>query len=459
MYLYIVGIASNSAAAGKFITVVVSCIYIYIYLFFIHCFASVFISINLFIIAIILCLVVANVLYDPGSLDPVCDNWIMSAVDPIPIGEVNGNITSSFIDLNIQHRIHVWLRETTGGGEESQIARNDGLLKTIMSIAGITEFLRNKKADTTVTKRPDFTALFGGVPVFIDEEKEGDNVAEAVDDIINKFKWIPNLHRLPFFIGIAFSFSHMRIVQLNRDAQPTVIFAHSISTFQDRLSVLQPAVNVARVLKHFVDTDMITPAGLSMGKWHSRPCGKQIKISLQGVEVKCHNQAKYKLLKQFYDVCKDVPYLERLCEASNDDKKLSLRPLGLPVKPTTDIQFRQSIKCVSIALFGIHGCGYVHTDVRWSNIVLLDTGDWMLIDCYEVCKLDNEDGLRDLAIARGQLDRSWGCCDDISQLVKLGGDLSFRPQEEFTKAFKALVVSKGTTVIEIGSLCDNEVDV
>jgi hypothetical protein len=396
--------------------------------------------------------VVMNVAYNPGSLDPVNDNWIHSDLDPIPIGVVHGNITSSFIDPRIQHRINVWLTETTGGGEESQIARNDGLLKTVMCIAGITDFLRNKKTDTTATKRPDFTALYGGVPLLIGEEKEGDDIKGAMDDIINKFTWIPNLRRLPFFIGIAFSFNQVRIVRLVRNAPMELLFSHALGSLEDRLAVLQPAVNVARVLKYFVDSDMITPAGLSMGKWHMRPCGKHIKISLQGVEVKC-TANKFKPLKAFYSACQNVAYLERLSDAVSETNKLVLGPLGLAVLPTTDTQFRQAVKCVATALFGIHEHGYVHTDVRWANIVLLDNDDWMLIDCYEVCKLTDADGLRARATARGLSVTSWRCADDISQLVKLGTDLSF-VQKEFTNDFATLVISGGATLAAILALCD-----
>jgi hypothetical protein len=385
-----------------------------------------------------------HVAYNPGSLDPGNDNWIHSDLDPIPIGVVHGNITSSFIDPRIQHRINVWLYETTGGGEGSQIARNDGLLKTVMCIAGITHFLRNK--------RPDFTALYGGVPLLIDEEKEGDDIKGAMDDIINNFSWIPNLRRLPFFIGIAFSFNQVRIVRLVRNAPMELLFSHALGSLEDRLAVLQPAVNVARVLKYFVDSDMITPAGLSMGNWHKRACGKDIKISLQGVEVKCIEN-KFKYLKAFYSACRNVAYLERLTDAVSEKNKLVLGPLGLAVKPTTDTQFRQAVKCVATALFGIHQHGYVHTDVRWSNIVLLDNDDWMLIDCYEVCKLADEDGLRARATARGLSVQFWSCGDDISQLVRLGTELSFS-QKEFTNDFETLVASGGATLAAILALCD-----
>lgn len=391
-------------------------------------------------------------IYDPSPLEPVGDNWIRSTIDPIPIGEVHGTITSASTDERIQHRIQIWLTETVGSGEESQIGRNDGLLKTIMCVAGITEFLRNKKTDTTAAKRPDFTALFGGVPVLIDEEKDGDNVSGAVDDIINKFSWIPNLHKLPFFIGIAFSFNQVRFVQLTRNAPPRVIFSHALGSLGDKLAILQPAINVARVLKYFIGSDMIAPAGLSMGKWHTRPCGKLIKLSLQGVEVKCE-QPKYGLLKAFYDKCKNILHLERLIDADNRLGKLTLGPLGLSVEPTTPFQLRQAVKCVAVALFGMHECGYVHTDIRWANVVLLENNDWMLIDCYDVCKLDDENGLRERATSRKVMDRPWSSRDDLCQLARLCTEFDFAPKL-FVDSLSALVVSANITLQDVVNLCD-----
>ena len=216
-----------------------------------------------------------DVTYAPGSLDPIINvDWINADLEPIPIGVHHGDITSSATDNRICHRIAVWLTETTGSGEESQIGRNDVLLKTIMCIAGIADFFRNTTTDTTTRSRPDFTALYEGVPVLIVEEKEGDAIRAAKNDIINKFVWIPNLHRLPFFIGIAFSFTHVGIVQLKRNEPAVTLFSRQLNSFKDRLAVLKPAINVARVLKHFIDSGLMEPAGLSMEKWHNRPCDK-----------------------------------------------------------------------------------------------------------------------------------------------------------------------------------------
>ena len=287
--------------------------------------------------------------------------------------------------------------------------------------------------------------------MFIDEEKEGDDIANAVDDIINKFAWIPNLRRLPFFIGIAFSFNHIRIVRLTRNAPHHILFSHALGSFEDRLAVLQPAVNIARVLKHFVESDMITPAGLSMGKWHDRSCGKQIKLSLHGVEVKCEPK-KFKFLKSFYDACKDIPFLERLIESDAHKRKLTLGPLGLPIMPATVQQFHKAVKCIATALYGMHTKGYVHTDIRWSNIVLKDNDDWMLIDCYESCKLTDESELRKRATARNVIGRNWSKLDDLAQLAQLGAKLAFA---EDVKSLSVLMASADVTLDAIVVHCDS----
>jgi hypothetical protein len=83
----------------------------------------------------------------------------------IPIGEENDGITSASRGPRaLTTNIFNWLDAGHGGGEESQIQRNDGLLKAIMRFAGIPNlpdnFVRNKTTDTTSAQRPDFAALF-----------------------------------------------------------------------------------------------------------------------------------------------------------------------------------------------------------------------------------------------------------------------------------------------------------
>jgi hypothetical protein len=386
------------------------------------------------------------VLYDPCPLEPHNDDsWIMKEIDPIPIGRTYANIACSNVDERISHRLCIWLGETVGGGEESQIGRNDGLLKAIMSIAGVSEFVRNTKVETTNSKRPDFTALYSGVPILVGEEKSMDNIQGAVDDVVNKFVWVPNLRNLPFFVGFAFSFHQIRIVKLVRGSPHVILFHGNCSSTEDRFAVLKPAINVARVLKYFINSNMIHPAGLSMGTWHERPCGKTIKLTHVGAQVTCHEVRRFKFLKEFYRKCVRVPFLERLSEADNLNLRLTLVPLGLSHKPSTGAQFQRAIICIATALFGLHKLGYVHTDVRWSNIVLLDNDDWMLIDCYEVCLLSDSNALKARAQARNVTTHAWGVYDDLRQLSVLCED-------QFPELGN-LIAAEGTVLNDITTAC------
>jgi hypothetical protein len=70
----------------------------------------------------------------------------------------------------------------------------------------------------------------------------------------------------------------------------------------------------------------------------------------------------------------------------------------------------------------MHACGYVHTDIRWSNIVLMDNNDWMLIDCYDACMLSDKRSLLQRAEGKGLMSGSWSERKDLAQLAGLGTD-------------------------------------
>ena len=397
---------------------------------------------------LLLALMMMTVFYEPSALNPQENaSWITEEIEPIPIGRHYGDITCASTDERICHRVCIWLDETVGGGEESQIGRNDGLLRTIMSIAGVTEFLRNSQVDTTHFKRPDFAALYSGVPILVDEEKIGDDIQGAVDDVINKFVWIPHLRNLPFFLGIAFSFNQIRIVKIIRNSPPEIIFVGNCSSTAERYAVLKPAVNVARVLKHFIGTNMIHPLGLSMNTWHKRANEKRIKLTHEGAEVECPDRKKFRFLKKFYEKCNKVhvPFLESLSDVDIKNQRFTLGPLGLSRKPTV-AQFPRAITCIATALFALHKEGYVHTDIRWSNIVMLDDDDWMLIDCYEVCLLSDNDALKACARARKVTTHAWGVHDDLRQLSVLCED-------QFSELGN-LIAAEGTALDDIATACE-----
>jgi hypothetical protein len=395
------------------------------------------------------CVLLIVVHFNPAALEPTSD-WLDTHVPPLPTGSAHMAYTSTDRDERIAGRLDVWLQETTGGGEESQIGRNDGLLKAIMSIAGLPDCTRNKKSDTTASKRPDMTILCNGVPILMVEEKDEGNISAAASDLMNKFVWIPHLRRLPFFIGFAFCFTHVRIVLFERNMPPTILFSHPCATTADRYDVLKPAVNVARVLKHFVDTDLIYPVGLVMGVWHKRQCGKKIRLSAAGAEVECPDARTFKRLKKFYAECHNVEYLEHATDCNSENKRITLTPLGLSVQPTTATELNRAISCIATAVFGMHSAGYVHTDIRWSNIVQLNNDDWLVIDCYDACALSDDRMLRARAASRNVTGRPWGTGDDLKQIAVLVDNFP-----AMNPGLSALIAQPGVELHAIVTACSN----
>ena len=109
-------------------------------------------------------------------------------------------------------------------------------------------------------------------------------------------------------------------------------------------------------------------------------------------------------------------------------RRITLAPLGLSVKPSTASELGRAISCVATAVFGMHAAGYVHTDIRWRNIVLLDNDDWLVIDCYDACPLSDDALLGQRALARSVTGCKWRVRDDLDQISRLLlGDMNMIP--------------------------------
>jgi len=377
---------------------------------------------------------------DPNSINNI-DSWIDTPYhNPnqlIPTGHSWDADTSNATSTNeaLTRTINNWLHEPCGHGEDSQHGRNDGLFKLMMRLASLPDssFMRNLHVASTVgTTRPDFSALHNNVPVFFAEEKEGDNLQGAIADVLTKFAWIPNLMRLPFFITFAVCFSQFAVIIWRRDMHPTQRF-YPISTLVERLAVLKKMINIAGVVRYIVLNQLIIPSTLTMNEWHDRQNGKQIRLNSRGMELKC-SDVRYPDLLNFYNACKatrasraspardSVPFIERLNDyfapnPAENTRHFFLVPIGAPVQPASLHEFCHAIICVVTAIWGIHERGWMHTDIRWSNIVKIDYHIWYLIDCYEACREGSHHAQK-----RGEqahLGHSWTIRDDRNQIGTL----------------------------------------
>ena len=83
-----------------------------------------------------------------------------------------------------------------------------------------------------------------------------------------------------------------------------------------------------------------------------------------------------------------VPHVIECCNITESAKRLgnmryinlTLKPCGIEHVPSSLKELVSAIRCVLLALQGVHNLGYAHRDVRWPNVLYVSDEDWRLID-------------------------------------------------------------------------------
>ena len=113
------------------------------------------------------------------------------------------------------------------------------------------------------------------------------------------------------------------------------------------------------------------------------------------MEVEFNNQDQFDRMIDYYAKTKDVPNLEHLWVGKNpvDEllNRIKLVPVGCNVKPKTISELTKAIKQIGNCLSCLHEIGFVHCDVRWSNIVVTTESNYVLIDSEHACRCDDND--------------------------------------------------------------------
>ena len=69
------------------------------------------------------------------------------------------------------------------------------------------------------------------------------------------------------------------------------------------------------------------------------------------------------------------------CEIVDDALKVHLQPFGVNPRPPRSLaELRTAIHCVLTCLMDLHAAGWVHLDIRWSNMIYLSPSEWVVID-------------------------------------------------------------------------------
>lgn len=162
-----------------------------------------------------------------------------------------------------------------------------------------------------------------------------------------------------------------------------------------------------------------------------------------------------------YVATRDVPYKERLFvpdarnnEHSYDDQKKLFRliPVGIQRQPDSVEEMRCCLICILTCLDALHRVGYVHCDIRWSNIIF-HKENWYLVDCTSAQSLKDEEGLRKNIVKQiksryiFQSETEWTPRCDLYQVGLLIEDSNYR--EDFDVHRDALMNAE---VVDIAAL-------
>lgn len=197
-----------------------------------------------------------------------------------------------------------------------------------------------------------------------------ENIDTAVEDLRWKFQWIDHFHRIPFVSVIGINRSHFQVFAMTSN-EMRCFFRISIVTDADRWSCVVASVNIARILRLYIEDRLFIPITININMWVNRSHGKRIRIGLFYVEVDYGDSVEFERLKTFYELACDVPHMERLKEPATD--RFRLTPVRIQRRPESVQELRSALLHILECITALHILCYCH-------IICADR-EWHLIDC------------------------------------------------------------------------------
>ena len=281
-------------------------------------------------------------------------------------------------DRHISYGIARWMDGTYGEGEKGLISRNDALFCIYQHLANLGKFNRNKYEASTVAKtRSDRTDKYEGVTL-VKIEEHVDSIQSAIDDLARTAHWLPQYENLPFIFGIAVTQDQLKVFTLHADN--TMIEVFSVNYLTDIINqwlCVRAMINIARTLKSFIEQKLVlNKRSIQFDIWHERN-NKRIRLDINFVEIEYNDYKLFDRMCVFYKATENIPNIEHIYKGGSDDlgpityesRRVRLIPVGVARKPGTISELVIAIKQIGMCLRSLHALGYVHCDIRWSNIV------------------------------------------------------------------------------------------
>ena len=287
------------------------------------------------------------------------------------------------------------------------------------------EMDRNSKDQGTTTignKRPDFLCWANGVLLFKGEEKaEADDFSVAVDELKEKFNKFDPLYfgNVQFMVCYAVAGPLLGFYAINGspNANPLnrlVPLSNrlNIRNSRDRVSILCMVVNIARIIRTVSNTipRTIVPIGkrLKLAKstitFFEDSVEKMVPLEHLPHEGNVNDRVAF--LQRMYNCAKGHPGLIQVKEGGGPKIKnrgvyrVVFETRGQDFRLRSENEVREMAHSVLTGLTWLHKNGYVHRDIRISNIVFVPN-----IRNYRYTLIDFEHGSADgLEASEGLMD-------------------------------------------------------
>ncbi|EEY65442.1 Crinkler (CRN) family protein [Phytophthora infestans T30-4] len=233
-------------------------------------------------------------------------------------------------------------------------------------------------------KRPDFLFALDHICVFRGEEKEPrTSITVPREELSKTLVW--SYGGVPYVFGYAASGFELELFAIYQDVTGNVK-THLIGGFNlqhapERFRLVLALLNLCLLFPAIVQ-NCPASAGTEFMDIH-RANGVKVRLSPIFVDKIFHTQEEYRRVKQIYDSLKayGVPCADAVVTVDSDQLRLTLKPRGIEMKPCSLSELFVALGNVLEALVVLHRNGWMHRDIRWSNVIKhIDRVEWFLID-------------------------------------------------------------------------------
>ncbi len=303
-------------------------------------------------------------------------------------------------DASLSEAVIGFLRNRLHGSitvMESFLARNDYFLDIIRIVAatGTTYSVDMTRDDNTPSSwaEPDATIYEKGYPELVVVEEQAAGGVNAESELCDNFVFLPHYARLTRIIGIVIIGNQFKIGFIHRDPKRFEVLM-DLTTGQEGngYTLIRAAVNIGIWFRATMRRNVLHPLSFRFGE-PSMNAHRHLKIHRSWFEkvLLPHDDIDLEALFEFYKSIRSQP-IPNFEYPLNDEGKsnsvvvtnhalfLDLKPVGLERQPRTSDELKDCLVCILTALQELHGRGYVHLDLRWPNIIIVEEGSWYIID-------------------------------------------------------------------------------